>query len=55
MPIEAREVFQTQVFHLALASEEMQLYLGMTTDQQLLDMHYLFYLLDFTCVAYLTY
>ncbi len=55
MPVESREVFQTQVFHPASASEELQRHLGMTRDQRLLEMYYLFDLIDFTYVAYLKY
>jgi hypothetical protein len=38
MPVESREVFQTEVFHLPCASEELQKHLGMTMNQQLFDM-----------------
>ena len=38
MPVESREVFQTEVFHPASASEELQKHLGMTMTQQLFDM-----------------
>jgi hypothetical protein len=38
MPVESREVFQTEVFHPASASEELQNHLGMTMTQRLFDM-----------------
>ncbi len=38
MPVESREVFQTEVFHPALASEELQKHLGMTMTERLFDM-----------------
>jgi hypothetical protein len=37
-PVESREVFQTEVFHPASASEELQKHLGMTMTQRLFDM-----------------
>jgi hypothetical protein len=33
MPVESREVFQTEVFHQASASEVIQKHLGMTMTQ----------------------
>ncbi len=38
LPVESREVFQTEVFHPASSSEELQKHLGMTMTQRLFDM-----------------
>ncbi len=39
MPVESREVFQTEVFHLASALEVLQKHVGMTMNQRLFDMY----------------
>ncbi len=39
MPVESREVFQTEVFHSASASEELQKHLGIYMNQPLFDMY----------------
>jgi hypothetical protein len=38
MPIDARSVFQTQVFHPAKVSAKLQSHLGMTTAQRIFDL-----------------
>ncbi len=45
MPIEAKDVFQTQVFHPASATEDIQKHLGMTMTQRLFDMYDSFHIL----------
>jgi hypothetical protein len=45
MPIETKNVFQTQVFHQVSATEVLQKHLGMTMTQQLFDMNNSFHVL----------
>ena len=37
MPVEARSVFQTDVFHPATVSEKLQNHLGLTPTQRIFD------------------
>ncbi len=45
MLIEAKDVFQTQVFHPVSATEDLQKHLGMTMTQRLCDMYDSFHIL----------
>ena len=50
MPVAAKEVFQTKVFHPATVSPVLQAHLGLTLSERIFDKYVLIMLVDIYCI-----